>query len=455
MKPISRILLASLAIAGITTVQSCKEDTLVHGNLNTIKTNTLNDVGTVLATTIIDDSVVTSLNITGLDIHHAIGKATDPTCGTVNGMVYMQVLPEKTNYVFSANAFTIDSAFIILPYSGFGWGDTTATSAPQQVTAYRVIEGMKDDEVYYSKTEKNVDRGSAISQTATLYPNKTRDSISVLGANRAPHLRLKLKDGFIQNMKDAASAASTAQDFLDNINGIYIEADTNSSSANTLTYFRLNGSAEYERASVQFFFHDNGSTETKTAFFNFTTDCAHFNRITRKYTGFPIASYIGNTSNPEVVFMQNEPGAAIDLKFTNLKNLPAGIINRAEIVITQVSFAGDASAGTFFPPERIYPVGVDTAGNSYTVLDREPVTDVAPLTFMDGSRKTVTLGTGITVNQYKLNLPREVQRAIVNKLDTLHLRINGTQSYPGAYRMVAGGNTGTYKIALNVTYSQL
>lgn len=454
MKPLSRILLAALAVTGIATVQSCKEDTLVHGNLNTIKTNTLNDVGTLLATTVIDDSVVTSLNISGLDIHHALGRATDPTCGTVNGMIYMQVLPEKTNYVFSANEFVIDSAFIVLPYSGFGWGDTNATAVPQKVTAYRVTEGMKKDDIYYTKTVKNVDKGSPISQTVTLHPNK-RDSVSVLGANRPPHLRLKLNDGFIQNMKDAAASASTAQDFIDNINGIYLEADTTNSTANTLTYFRLNGSAEYQRASVQFFFHEKNSTETKTAFFNFTSDCAHYNRMTRNYTGYPIASYIGNVSNPEVVFLQNEPGTSIDLKFTNLKYLPTGIINRAEVVITQVSFAGDASAGTFFPPERLYPIGVDAGGASYTVLDREPITDVAPLTFMDGKLKTVTLGTGITVNQYKLNLPREVQRAIVNKLDTLHLRINGTQSYPGAYRLIAGGNTGIYKIALNVTYSQL
>jgi hypothetical protein len=457
LRPLSRILLAALAVAGIATTQGCKEDTLVHGNLNAIKTTTLNDVGTMLATTVIDDSVVTSLNINGIDVHHALGKAIDPTCGTVNGMIYMQVLPEKTNFVFSASEFILDSAFIVLPYSesGFSWGDTLPTAAPQQVRAYRVTEGMKTTDIYYSKSVKNVDRSNAISQTATIYPGSSKDSVSVLGTNRAPHLRLKLNDGFIQNLKDAAAAASTVQDFLDNINGIYLEGDTTSTTAKTLTYFRLNGSAEYQRAAVQFFFHDKNSTETKTAFFNFTSDCAHFNHVTRNYTGYPIASYIGNTNNPEVVFLQNEPGAAIDLKITNLKNLPTGIINRAEIVITQVSFPGDANAGTFFPPERIYPVGVDASGASYTVLDREPITDVAPLNFMDGKIKSVTLGTGITVHQYKLNLPREVQRAIVNKLDTLHLRINGTQSYPGAYRLIAGGSTGAYKIALNVTYSQL
>src|SRR5690606_5434082 len=130
------------------------------------------------------------------------------------------------------------------------------------------------------------------------------------------------------------------------------------------------------------------------------------------------------TSLQAEVIMQNEPGAAIDLRFPDIKNLPQGLINKAELVITQVNLNGD-NTSKFFLPERIFPVGIDPTGLSYTVLDRQPVTEVNPLIFMDGALKSVTLPTGITVNQYKLNLPREVQRAIVNKTEELHLRING------------------------------
>lgn len=59
------------------------------------------------------------------------------------------------------------------------------------------------------------------------------------------------------------------------------------------------------------------------------------------------------------------------------------------------------------------------------------------------------------ITQYRINIPREVQRAIVNKTDTLHLRINGTTRLPGAYRLVLGGKGSAYQAALNITYSKL
>lgn len=452
LRALTVVLLSATAIAGL---QGCKEDTVIKGNLNNIKTTAIDDATPILARTIIDDSIVTSLNITGLNIYHTLGKITDPICGTTNGAIYFQVLPEKTNYSFSANPFTIDSAFIILPFSGFMWGDTSATAAPQKITAYRVTDNMRVEENYYTFTQKNVERGYPITEATTMYPYQLKDSVSVLGVKRAPHLRMKLKMPFVNDLQTNAANSNFNTMFLDMVKGICIEGDSTEAAPNTLPYFKLNGEAEYMRASIQFFFHENGSTTTQTAFFNFTSDCAHYNRITRNYTGYPLAGYLGNTSLQAEVIMQNEPGAAIDLRFPDIKNLPQGLINKAELVITQVNLNGD-NTSKFFLPERIFPVGIDPTGLSYTVLDRQPVTEVNPLIFMDGALKSVTLPTGITVNQYKLNLPREVQRAIVNKTEELHLRINGTQTYPGAYRLIAGGNTGSlYKVSLNVTYSQL
>jgi hypothetical protein len=158
--------------------------------------------------------------------------------------------------------------------------------------------------------------------------------------------------------------------------------------------------------------------------------------------------------------LQNEPGAAIDLRFPYLKNFAdvngrALLVNRAQLVLTRVKLGNDAGSDKFLPqPSRIYPVGVDANGAAYSVLDREPLTSATPLIFMDGSLQELNLG-GITISRYVINIPREIQRAITNKTEQLHLRINGTQTFAGAYRLTAGGNHSLYKVSLNITYSKL
>jgi hypothetical protein len=146
----------------------------------------------------------------------------------------------------------------------------------------------------------------------------------------------------------------------------------------------------------------------------------------------------------------------LDLKFPTLKNLPNIVVNRAELIITEIHLSSDLDQQKFWAPLLLDVVGVDDAtGNKYVPLDRLPVTDVGALAFIDGGRKSVTLPGGITVNQYSINIPREVQRAITNKSNALHLQLNGVQRFFGAYRLTAAGNPATFKVSLRITYSKL
>jgi hypothetical protein len=437
----------------------CKEDTIINDNLGQIGVEVIPDTITVLSKTVVDDSIATSLTTIGtatLRIIHGAGVVDDPFFGHTTSGIYLQVLPEKTNYSFSANQAIIDSAFVVLPYAYFQWGDT-ANPLPQTFSVYRVTEDLKKDDVYYSKTTKTVDYANPVSNAVVIDPKKIKDSVKVLGKNQGPHLRIRLKDVFKDELVNVAANSADIASFLNSIKGLYVAPDS-TKPGNLLTYFVLNEDGEYGRASVQFFYHDKNSTNEKISYFNFTSaDCAHYNYITRNYSGYPINNYLNSTANSDsVVFLQNEPGAAIDLKFPYLKNLPIGPINKAEITITMVSLSSDLGAtDKLFPPAAIFPIGIDAFGTAYTLLDRQPVTETAPASFVDGRLKTVTLPNGITVSRYTLNIPREVQKAIVNKTDALHLRINGTQSYPGAYRLIAGGKHSVYKISLNISYSKL
>jgi hypothetical protein len=155
------------------------------------------------------------------------------------------------------------------------------------------------------------------------------------------------------------------------------------------------------------------------------------------------------------VYLQNLPGATLDLRFPTLDNLPPVVVNRAELIITEIHLSNDPDQEKFWAPLLLDVVGVNPDGSKYVPLDKQPVAEVGPLAFMDGTRKSVALPGGITVNQYSINIPREVQRAIVNKSDALHLQVNGVQRFFGAYRLTAANNPATFKISLRITYSKL
>lgn len=464
MKPSFLNFFATLLTGSLLIFQTgCKEDTIIKANasptvdgINVIQVNP--DSITILAKTIIDDSVVTSYTRSGYQIIHGLGTLNDPFFGRTNMGIYMQVLPPAANYDFINPP---DSAFIILPYNTFVWGDTGVSQ--ESFTAYRVTDTMTKDAVYYSFASKTYDP-TPITLPATVDFVASRfDSVKIAGINRAPHMRLKLTSSFLSELTGIAKTSADNASFLSAMKGIYIQAsDTNNNSIKALPYFNIDGSSDYSRASIVFYFHNTtpGIDTTQFAFFSFvSTDCAHFNRISRRRQGYPIEQYLNSTlASDSIVFLQNEPGATIDLKFPNLKNLPHSVINKAELSITALSLGADPwNSKTALLPAKVFPVGVHSDGSLYGLADIFPLDQPEPSGFMDGNAHTINLSGGVSVTRYIINMQREVQKAIVNQADTLHLHINGTQTYFAAYRLTAGGKNDNpiYKIAMNITYSKI
>jgi hypothetical protein len=182
---------------------------------------------------------------------------------------------------------------------------------------------------------------------------------------------------------------------------------------------------------------------------------AFFARVTHDYAGTPAEALFNSTAaSDNNICIQNLPGAALDIHIPNVKNLPLCIVNKAELVITQVSSPLDA---VFESIDRLYPKVIDENGQSQIITDRVPLSSSYPLLLIDGTLRYANID-GQIVNQYVVNFPRELQNAIVNKKKELRLRINGTQRFFGAYRLVAGGSTyskPSYKIKLNVVYTKL
>ncbi|HTN46816.1 MAG TPA: DUF4270 family protein [Flavipsychrobacter sp.] len=458
---IARIPFLAAIFAFVTGLYSCNEDTILNANLvpsgDTVNSIIIPDTITIYSKTVMSDSALTSLTVSGLTIHHALGNlVTDPYSGKTKAGIYVQVVPPQLNFKFPENT-TIDSAVLILPYSGFTWGDTTGL-LPQEFTVHEISDSLiKNDSVkYYSESvvafNPEVLGTGSINSYAGL-----KDSVSDNGSKRAPHFRIKLSSSFINKINNVSDDNMSAYaKFLGYFRGFYIQPSASNSGGNALFYFRLNGSYDYLRAGVLFYYKQD--TTVKTASFFYNPDyCVHYNRISRDYSSTPTGTLMASANVSDSVFvLQNEPGAALDVIVPYIKNLPKKPINKAELIITQYSFVGD-NADKYFGPARLYPQRVNTDGTLTPVQDRYPLTYTEPLAFMDGTKKSVTIA-GITFTQYTLNIPREVQTAIVEQKDKLHLRIVGASGYPGAYRLIGGGGNrsdANLKIKLNVVFSKI
>jgi hypothetical protein len=469
----------ALCAAVSTILTGCREDAIIKSsltpavdNIHTFgigpdfnnNTDTLTAI-TMLTGTAFEDSLITSSRGGGIPIVHALGHVNDPFAGTTTASIFMQVVPTAAGFKLPANT-TIDELVLVLPYAGFTWGDT-ATTRTRQVNVYQIQERFDKDSIFYNFSSRAVQPaiiGSGTLATGPTNSGAVQDSVSVFGKKQAPHLRISLTPAFKAEFEDAVKSDSTFDAFTERLPGFCISlADTNAHDE-ALPYFRLNGGVElYSAASIVAYAHTNGGTDT--LIYQFPYDeryAAHFNRITRKYSA--AATSLQDTATvQELVAMQNGPGLTIDVRMPHIQdlfkslNIKNAIINKAELVFTQVEDP-TMSAQKFFGPLRLYPQGINAGGGRYTIADRYlgTGTPFEALDFIDGTPRTVVKD-GKTVTEYRINIPREVQKAIVQGSQGLHLRIGGTINFPAAYRLILGGRGNAnpaYRPSINIIYSK-
>lgn len=458
----SRIVLSAFSFISIASFTSCNEDTILNANIvpagDTINSIILPDTITIYTKTVMDDTAKTgdSIFISGMPIYHALGTvSSDPYFGKTTAGIYFQVVPPKLTYTFPVAP---DSAFLILPYAGFTWGDTAALMS-QSFNVHEVSDSFPQKKNYFNYSQVAYYPEVIGSTTISNY-NTLKDSVQDLGTNKQAHVRIKLSSTFVDKIKNANpnTNLNTYANFFSYFKGFYIEP-TSTTIGNALFYFQMTGayaSTNYNRANVLFYYTEGGTVKTASYYYD-PSQAARYNKISKDYTSTPTGSLLGSTLTSDSLFIvQNEPGAAGEVILPYVKFLPQKPINKAELIITQYSFLGDAS-DRYLTPERIYPFRVNDDGTTEAILDRYPLGSTQPLIFMDGERKTTTIA-GITFTQYKLNMPREIQKAITEQKDKLHLRIAGASGYPAAFRLIAGGSKmgqPNYSIRLNIVYTKI
>lgn len=452
---------------------SCKENTIINSKISPAS-DSIGVYSTSLGCithTYFDDTSITNLYL-GLPVVQGVGAMEDPYFGTMIGATYFQILPTVPSSTLYTGK-TIDSAVLILPYSGVSYGDTTDQAATQTYQVFYVtdtISSSNSGTLYYSYTTKTIDSANPLSPPYTVNLYHLRDSLSVKGVNYNPALRIPLSMAVLRSHLDPALAlvtnsSSQTADFLNAFRGVCVKV-ANNNTTSSMPYFQLdgNGATPYSGAGIVVYYHTTGGggDTTERYYFN-PTYCGYFNNIKKSFTSYPVNSLLTSTqSNDSVVALQNQPGPNIDVVIPGLKSLPKGVINKADL---QIALLPDANQDKFAAPTRltprgvgngIYPAGI-VAGLTYNVADRFPLYSTTPYIILDGEMHPINHD-GTTVNTYTIGIPREIMTSIAASNDTLHLHIIGTQDYFGAFHMIAGGGNHPnplYRAKLFVVYSKL
>jgi uncharacterized protein DUF4270 len=461
-----------LAIAAIIFF-GCHENVVISSKIAPAN-NAINVYDTalpVITHTYFDDTAVTSTNISGLPVYEAIGSITDPFFGTMIGATFFNVEPDGN--LLDTSFFTnniIDSVALELPYSGFTYGDSSNTSLTQTYQVFYMADTMGYNTTYFSYNSKAVNTAFPLSNPYTVNVTSVADSFAInfLPADYAG-IRIPLnKNTTIGLLRSAlpsiANAGDPIQNFVNTFNGICVRVADSRKSSTAIPYFELDGVEPYSAAGILIYYHAVGTaagdTSLVASFYFDPSYCAHFNSIAKSYSHFPVNNLLRSTqANDSVIALQNQPGASIDIKIPGISHLPAGVINKAEI---RFPILPNYNSSTFQGPSNVFPTGVGngtypaliTAGLTYVVADYFPLSSTTPLTVLDGFVHQMPNGT----YAYTIDIPREVMASIQAKNDTLHLQINGTQQFYGAFHFVGGG--GSYadtslRPKLFVVYSKL
>lgn len=434
----------------------CRENTIINTNL-TPSGDSLAIVGepvAIVARTVYSP-FLTNTYTTGQKVIMGLGRINaDPEIGWMDASMYMQVVPgQSSGYALPAN---IDSIVLVLPYSGFTYGDTSMSSTPMHYSAHYITEAFPRDAQYYNFSSKTYNTTALGTTTATVSYQTLKDSVTVGDqANKvAPHVRIPLDVNVLLPLLQNANYSSFA-DFLGTFNGLYVRVQDNGGN-NCIPYFRLDDNASgnaYSRAGIVVYYHETAApTVVLSNVLGFNPEnCAFFNKIDYDQTAAQL-----DTAN--FLYLQGRPGYSIEISTKDVKNLPNRIVNKAELVITEVT----PTPQTYFEPEYLYPYvpGLNTAGIDTLKLiegafyTSSTGTTASGLNFINGKATKVTIG-GNVYNRYTINVPREFQKALIEKKE-MTLRITGINGgYIGAFRLKAGKDMSgsDFNIRLNVVYS--
>lgn len=377
----------------------------------------------------------------------------DPFFGNTNSGIFLQFVPPTENFSFPAG-YTVDSAVLSLPYFSYVYGNNDSVNNLQHIKVHRITGDFKKEEGlnYYSFQSFAFDNNTLGSRSFNL--SALKDTVALpTGDSLTGQLRIRLNDQLanllVAETDNSHFASSTS--FLEYFKGLCLLPDT-TRIQQSIVYFRLDGPSLLSSARIDFHLH-NSEDNFRLVSFPFNSNVsAFYNRIFRNYSGKPATQFINSNRIQDSIVIQSYPGFYTDITIKNIDHIPPSVINKAQLILTVLPVGAD---NIFQLPIQLLAEGIYEDSSTYIIADMIGGTSSELFNFFDGKPKKVTID-GNEYNQYILNIPRELEKAVAERKSELKLRISSSISYPGAFRMVAAGAGGAAntRIRFNVIYTK-
>jgi len=304
--------------------------------------NTYTDTTTLIAYSIIEDSIVTG-NLSNA----IIGYVNDPVFGRTQAGFYTQFDLSGTNVSFG-NSPEFDSLVLSLQYTGY-FGDTLS---PLSIKVYEITDDLESSVVYYShQTTRTDNQNLTANPNYTLYP-KPNTKVRVDTVMQNAQIRIRLSDNFgIQRILNNPALTDNAS-FQNNFKGLYVIAESTNGTGN-LVYASLISSL----SGLTLYYKENG-VKKKYTFSISNANCkyyTYFNHFNYTQANSDLRGQIlnGNTVlGQKTLYAQATAGVKTRIEFPYIKETYKDknvVFNKAELVICNIS----EDEAHFFNPSNL------------------------------------------------------------------------------------------------------
>ncbi|WP_299755870.1 DUF4270 family protein [uncultured Pontibacter sp.] len=425
---------------------------LVEDNVSGTFTDTL----TINVSTVMVDSVANSGRSNML-----VGQYTTPQTGMLHASTYFQVGP-GSSLAAPAEGATYDSLKLILPTSGYYYGDTTqnitlrVNELSSTLTARGLPPTMPNEEPYsffyqnsgFYNVSKATVKPEAVG-TYTFAPRPVRkDTLAIDLSNALGQQWFDLKKASDDKIKDT-------QNFVAYFKGLGIEA----TAGNAVLGFSTAG------AMVRLYYSEpaaSGGTRTVKSYdFPLINSSLQYNKVEGDFTGSPLqglkdSGELPATATNDISVAQSGTGLVIKLEIPYLEKLKEKLkpefINKVTLVVEP--FRGTTTTYPFPVPSSVGLYETSTSNVLYSPLVIEYNTDGIPLTssFIKSSETATDGRYEFSITEYLIDkLTRE------GRIDQpLYLAPAETDFRNGASRLVVGAQNKNIKnISLRIYYTTI
>ncbi|AKD03106.1 DUF4270 domain-containing protein [Pontibacter korlensis] len=445
-------------LGAMLTLASCEDPNelgleLVEDNISGVYTDTL----TINVSTVLADSIATS----GSGIMLA-GQYTTPQTGALQASTYFQVGPGGV-LATPAEGATYDSLKLILPTSGYYYGDTTQRvtysvyELNSTLTARNLPPVIPNEQPYSSfyhqgaglYSVSKVDLKPEPLATYTFSPRPvSKDTLEISLQNELGQQWFDLQKAGDDKLKDNNSFAAFFK-------GLGIVA----SEGNAVLGFPTSG------AVVRLYYSEpsssGGNRTVKSYNFSLINSNLQYNKFDGDFTGTPLEGLKDSKELPasatnEISVAQAGTGLLIKLEIPYLENLKEKLkpefINKATLVVEP--FRGAATGYPFFVPSSVGLYETSISNVLYTPLNVEYTQEIIPLTSAYiKSSETATEGRyEFSITEYLINKLKNENR--IN--EPLYLAPASSEFRNSVSRLVVGAQNQAIKnVRLKVYYTTI